>query len=204
MLDQETTESKNQKTRLFWCIYTTEKMLALRIGRSSTIRENDITVPSLTPEVLNDPFFNHSFFSQAFPVWIGMSTLQGRVYDEIYSPASLAQPASVRTARARALADETKRLMAVEDDLQIKCEDQVSRKLGNVLSQLCFRSERVTSLSMLTLIYRSIPPDKPGASVFCDECIATARQAVKEHEKSVEIFTSTENQSNYFLLYVNW
>ncbi|KAM6535521.1 hypothetical protein FALCPG4_005077 [Fusarium falciforme] len=141
MLDQETTESKNQKTRLFWCIYTTEKMLALRIGRSSTIREK-----------------RHYRPDQAFPVWIGMSTLQGRVYDEIYSPASLAQPASVRTARARALADETKRLMAVEDDLQIKCEDQVSRKLGNVLSQLCFRSERVTSLSMLTLIYRSIPP----------------------------------------------
>ncbi|KAH7271718.1 fungal-specific transcription factor domain-containing protein [Fusarium solani] len=204
MLDQETTESKNQKTRLFWCIYTTEKMLALRIGRSSTIRENDITVPSMTPEVLNNPFFSHSFFSQAFPIWIGMSTLQGRVYDEIYSPASLAQPASVRTARARALADETKRLMAVEDDLQIKCEDQVSRKLGTVLSQLCFRSERVTSLSMLTLIYRSIPPDKPGGSVFCDECIATARQAVKEHEKCVEIFTSTEKQSNYFLLYINW
>jgi hypothetical protein len=87
---------------------------------------------------------------------------------------------------------------------QIKCEDQVSRKLGTVLSQLCFRSERVTSLSMLTLIYRSIPPDKPGGSVFCDECIATARQAVKEHEKCVEIFTSTEKQSNYFLLYVNW
>jgi hypothetical protein len=119
MLDQETTESKNQKTRLFWCIYTTEKMLALRIGRSSTIRENDITVPSMTPEVLNNPFFSQSFFSQAFPIWIGMSTLQGRVYDEIYSPASLAQPASVRTARARALADETKRLMAVEDDLQV-------------------------------------------------------------------------------------
>ncbi|RSL97765.1 hypothetical protein CEP52_010718 [Fusarium oligoseptatum] len=204
MLDQETTEIKSQKTRLFWCIYTTEKMLALRIGRSSTIRENDITVPSMSPEVLNDPFFSHSFFSQAFPIWIGMSTLQGRVYDEIYSPASLAQPASVRTARARALAAETKRLMEVEDDLQVKCKDQVARKLGDVLSQLCFRSERVTSLSMLTLIYRSIPPDKPGASVFCDECIATARRAVREHEKCVEIFTSTEIQSNYFLLYVNW
>lgn len=73
----------------------------------------------MTPEVLNNPFFSQSFFSQAFPIWIGMSTLQGRVYDEIYSPASLAQPASVRTARARALADETKRLMAVEDDLQV-------------------------------------------------------------------------------------
>ncbi|KAJ4313470.1 hypothetical protein N0V84_009395 [Fusarium piperis] len=204
MLDQETTESKSQKTRLFWCIYTTEKMLALRIGRSSTIRENDITVPSMTPEVLNDPFFTHSFFSQAFPVWIGMSTLQGRVYDEIYSPASLAQPASVRTTRARALAAETKRLMEVENDLQFKCEDQVSRKLGSVMSQLCFRSERVTSLSMLTLIYRSIPPDKPGGSVFCDECIATARRAVREHEKCVEILTSTEKQSNYLLLYVNW
>ncbi|KAF5005920.1 hypothetical protein FDECE_7678 [Fusarium decemcellulare] len=198
-LHAESPEVKQQKTRLFWTIYTTEKMLALRIGRSSTIRENDITVPRMGYELSSEPFLN-----KMFPIWIGMSAIQGRIYEEIYSPISLAQPESVRTTRARTLADELRRLIEAEDDLKIRYSQETTRVLGTALSQLIWRAERVTALSMLTLIYRSIPPEKPGGSVFCDDCIATAREAVMEHEKCVNFLTDEKFLSSYFELYINW
>lgn len=113
----ETSELKNQKTRLFWSIYTIEKMLALRLGRSSTIRENDISVPRIGHE--NSP---HAFFNQISPIWIATSDLQGRVFDQLYSPGSLAQPGDVRTSKARALAEEAKRLLQAQDDIQVRGE----------------------------------------------------------------------------------
>jgi hypothetical protein len=100
---------------LFWSIYTIEKMLALRLGRSSTIRENDISVPKIGHE--NSP---HAIFNQISPIWIATSDLQGRVYDELYSPGSLAQPDDVRTSTARALAEEAKRLLHAQDDIQVR------------------------------------------------------------------------------------
>lgn len=116
-LQAETGESKSQKTRLFWSIYTIEKMLALRIGRSSTIRETDISVPKIGHE--NSP---HAIFNQISSIWIATSDLQGRVYDEIYSPGSLAQPEDVRTSRAYALAEEAKRLLQAQDEIQVRGE----------------------------------------------------------------------------------
>ncbi|KAF4465036.1 C6 transcription factor [Fusarium albosuccineum] len=198
-LHAESPEVKQQKTRLFWTIYATEKMLALRIGRSSTIRENDITVPRMGYEISSDPFLN-----KMFPIWIGMSAIQGRIYEDIYSPISLAQPESVRMTRARTLADELGKLIEAEDDLKIRYSQETTRVLGTALSQLIWRAERVTALSMLTLIYRSIPPEKPGGSVFCEDCIATAREAVMEHEKCVNFLTDEKFLSSYFELYINW
>ncbi|KAM0424825.1 hypothetical protein ACHAPT_009881 [Fusarium lateritium] len=198
-LHAETPETKSQKTRLFWSVYTAEKMLSLRIGRSSTIRENDITVPRMFQDVSHDPLF-----SQAFPIWIAISSLQGRIYDEIYCPVALEQPESVRTARARALAAEAEGLIRAEDNLKSTHPDRLSLALGSVMAQVCWYAERVAGLSMLTLIYRSIPPTEPGGSVFCKECIATAREAVKEHEKCVAFITSADLRANYLELYVNW
>lgn len=62
----------------------------------------------------------HTLVNELFPTWIQISDLQGRLYDEIYSPGSLAQPEAVRTAKARALADEAKRLLQVQDEIQVR------------------------------------------------------------------------------------
>lgn len=69
---------------------------------------------------------------------------------------------------------------------------------------LMWRAERVTGLSMLTLIYRSIPPDKSGGSVFSKECIDTARDALREHEKCLTFLVERELHSSYFEVYMSW
>lgn len=92
-------ETKREKLRLFWMIYLQEKGLSLRLGRSSTIRDSDVTVPSLAP----NPRADTAIFGQ-LQKWTELARIQGMVYDQIYSPAALIQPQAVRTARARRLA----------------------------------------------------------------------------------------------------
>ncbi|KAF4967224.1 hypothetical protein FSARC_5203 [Fusarium sarcochroum] len=198
-LRAETPDNKRQKNQLFWSIYTTEKMLALRIGRSSTIRENDITIPRVGPGLSCN-----GIFSEMCPLWIASSSLQGRIYDEIYSPGSLSQPESVRTSRAKALAEESKTLMQVQSEMQRKHVEQPPPEFSPSLVELMWRAERVCGLSTLTLIYRSISPGKDSSSVFCDECIDSARDALREHEKCISLLADDELQSTHYDLYVNW
>lgn len=105
----EGSETKGRKTRLFWVIYMLEKSLSLRLGRPSTIRDNDITIPLPGRESYSEGVVN--FVTAKF---IQTAQLQGRVYDEVYSPSALAQTGSTRTARAKALAVDVQRAHASE------------------------------------------------------------------------------------------
>lgn len=99
-------EERDRKRSLFWIIYTTEKMLSLRLGRSSTFRDQDITVTHPGAERLGG-----SGLAELAPGWISMASIQGRIYDDIYSPGALMQPLHIRTSRARTLAAELKATM---------------------------------------------------------------------------------------------
>lgn len=112
--EMEGPEEKAQKRNLFWTIYMTEKMLSLRLGRSSTFRDQDIT--------LNRPGMEHptrSFLGELAPGWIKIASIQGRIYDDIYSPGALMQPPHIRTSRARALAAELKTAMQYAQDIHV-------------------------------------------------------------------------------------
>ena len=102
----EGSEEKLQRQNLFWTIYMTEKMLSLRLGRSSTFRDQDITLSRLGGERSNG-----SCLTELNPGWVNMASIQGRIYDDIYSPRALMQPPQTRTSRARALAAELKAVM---------------------------------------------------------------------------------------------
>lgn len=142
-LRAETADAKRQKTRLFWSIYATEKMLALRLGRSSTIRENDITVPRVGHE--SSPY---ALLNEMSPIWIAVSDLQGRVYDEIFSPGSLAQPEDVRTARAIALANEAKRLLHAQEEIHVRT---TTRQLAAFTTNVANNRENILTRDLMSL-----------------------------------------------------
>jgi hypothetical protein len=101
-----------------------EKMLSLRLGRSSTFRDRDIT--------LDRPGLGHSkgtFLGELAPGWIGIASIQGRIYDDIYSPGALMQPLHIRTSRAQALATELKAIMQHAQDIHVS---QVSVMLSRI------------------------------------------------------------------------
>jgi hypothetical protein len=98
---QDPPEIKAVKIKLFWLLYVQEKALSLRLGRSSTIRDSDITIP--VPYV--DSLSEITYFSQLDRMK-DLAHLQGKIYDQLYSSGALAQPQDVRSTRARSLVAE--------------------------------------------------------------------------------------------------
>lgn len=78
--------------------------------------------------------------------------------------------------------------------------------LGPDFHEIARRSDRVIGLSMLTLVYRSIPPEKPSAfaSAFCQECIDAARETLAEHDRCVAAITRERGKTVFLETYINW
>jgi hypothetical protein len=153
--------------------------------------------------------------------WIKLSSIQGRVYKMLYSPAALAEPQASRTASAQSLAAETKSLyssemgedkvsfplLAIPDTLQKLRAGQSTtnsswRTTGGQQMELVFFSEEVLFLSMLTLILKALPPDDGSSTIFAAECINTARSGLERHQKFTE--TIGLDRGYYIDIYVNW
>ncbi|KAE8309902.1 hypothetical protein BDV41DRAFT_546384 [Aspergillus transmontanensis] len=192
-------EEKAQKRNLFSTIYVTEKMLSLRLGRSSTFRDQDITLNHFGMERPSG-----SFLAELSPNWINMASIQGRIYDDIYSPGALRQPPDIRTSRARALAAELRTAMQHAQDIHDHYEARKGHVLGLDYHEIARRSDRVIGLSMLTLIYRSIPPEKPSKSAFCQECIDAARDTLHEHDQCVAVIIKARGKTVFLEAYINW
>ncbi|CRK29983.1 hypothetical protein BN1708_005116, partial [Verticillium longisporum] len=183
-----------RKLRLFWAVYGSEKGLALRLGRSSSIRDSDITIPRPKQPTGPDLLIN-----KLTPLWTQGGALQGRLYDEIYSPGAFLQPQQVRYERARTLIDDLKSLREASEALEREIVSQAGPGGQSPLSELNWRADRIAYLSMLTLVYRSLPPTEPFISSFAADCISTARQALEEHEQCLKALSQTQTAKTSLL-----
>ncbi|KAF5489358.1 putative transcriptional regulatory protein [Colletotrichum siamense] len=190
-------ETKREKLKLFWMIYMHEKGLSLRLGRSSTIRDSDVTVPSLAP----NPRADTAIFGQ-LQKWTELARIQGMVYDQIYSPAALIQPQAVRTARARRLASVLEGFTSKTSPDELRYMQAMKDAVGDLFFEAFICTTRVTHLSLFCLIYRAIPAEPGEGTVFGKECIASARQALEEHEKCMSIIQKLDE--DFLETYVNW
>lgn len=90
----------NHKGVLFWAIYSLDKFLCLRLGRSSSLQDSDITVPlprGSRPSESAMDYFGHT---------IRLASLAGRIYEQLYCTNALSLPAETRQARVGKLAGE--------------------------------------------------------------------------------------------------
>ncbi|KAM0278373.1 hypothetical protein ACHAQH_005193 [Verticillium albo-atrum] len=195
----QSADTRLENLRLLWVVYMTDKMLSLRLGRSSTFRDSDITVPYLAADV--NPTWS---LNPVLPAWIEASAVNGRIYDDIYSPGALVQPQHVREARARALADELIRATHDVDDLVKKYYEARRSVFGEVIQKIFGHLEMVQVKSMLTLIYRAIPAEKSSGTRFCDECIIAARAALEEHATCVSLMAEHDSEPELLETFINW
>ncbi|KAL4815239.1 hypothetical protein BDW67DRAFT_164736 [Aspergillus spinulosporus] len=194
-------EERAKKSNMFWTIYMTEKTLSLRLGRLSTFRDQDITLPRPGTERPHG-----SFLAELVPGWVTIASIQGRIYDDIYSPGSLMQPPHTRASRAQALASELKTAIQHLQDIHNHYGASKAQALGPEFHEIARRSDRVIGLSMLTLVYRSIPPEKSSASAsaFCQECIDAARETLAEHDRCVAAIIRARGKTVFLETYINW
>lgn len=62
----------------------------------------------------------------------------------------------------------------------------------NIVEELYVRSDEVCRLSVLTLIYRAIPPPPDSPSTFIKECIETARLSLERHQTCTAMFREVD------------
>jgi hypothetical protein len=190
-------------TRLasFWFCYMQDKSLALRFGRTSVIRDLEITAPRC--------FGNMTDLSESWKhitaLWIQTGSILGDMYDHLYSPEALARPLEGRIETAKRLAERKKQLFRgleetsaalKRDDTMVTAPsvgDPTDRATRLMLVDMTVKSAEVNHLACLTLIYRALPASPGFPSSFNVECLDAARMAFKCHEECMEL--STDNFS---------
>lgn len=188
----------DKKAILFWFSYMLDRGLALRLGRAPTIQDFDVTLPRVIGQV-NAP----DMWKEVLRLWIAHADIQGQIYERLYSPSSLGHPVGQRVETARRLAGRLK--VIAEQALLIRSSEMGKLKPGGAegggswadarkatVMEMVMKSDQVSFLSSLTLVYRAIPAGVGGHgfSTFTPECIETARLAMQTHEECMKLMGS--------------
>ncbi|RYP52655.1 hypothetical protein DL768_002211 [Monosporascus sp. mg162] len=81
-MTSDSPELRERKISLFWFLYILDKSLCLRLGRASIIQDYDIAIPM--PD-FSSADRDHTGI-RMLHFWIKLSEVQGRVYEDLYSP----------------------------------------------------------------------------------------------------------------------
>ncbi|GAA4685841.1 hypothetical protein GCM10025794_23740 [Massilia kyonggiensis] len=102
-MSQFSDSEKVKALSLFLCVYCLDKSLSLRLGRASSIQDFDIIIT--IPEDLGGPRVDEPWRTM-YHLWVKTAEIQGKVYEQLYSPAALSRPERERLFCARQLASE--------------------------------------------------------------------------------------------------
>lgn len=188
----------DKKAILFWFSYMLDRGLALRLGRAPIIQDFDVTLPRVIGHVNAT-----DMWKEVLRLWIAHAAIQGQIYEELYSPTSLSRPVGRRVEAAQGLAAELKRIAeqaALLRTGEMRRHSSHHRPPGGdggwadarkvAVTEMVMKSDQVSFLSSLTLVYRAIPPGFAGPSTFTSECIETARLAMQTHEECMKLMGS--------------
>ncbi|KAI3329398.1 hypothetical protein HD806DRAFT_285119 [Xylariaceae sp. AK1471] len=182
-------DSETSQLNLFWMVFLLEKSLSLRLGRPSTLRDDEITSPvSSIPSVRR--------CSQT-------SSIQGKVYDQLYSPTGLARSDVERSGLAQALALEL-RGMINENRADWHHPHLPPGSEQDIMRPIYLKIELVMQLSLLTLILRAIPAPLGSPTTITDECATAAHEALATHQECMAAVTAFKNDQFMTNKYLHW
>ncbi|OJJ48964.1 hypothetical protein ASPZODRAFT_60720 [Penicilliopsis zonata CBS 506.65] len=181
------------KQRVFWSAYVLNRALSLRLGRASAIQDYDISIPnSFGAFSLSDRW------KEVYSLWVKLASIQGKVYELLYSPAALCQPEEDRVVYARRLAAEMNQAV-------MQPFEQLRPHLGHLdeIDTIFLTSDEISRLSVLTLIYRAIPPPAGSPGTFSADCVDTARAALHRFHESMRL-VARESDKLFQCSYMHW
>ncbi|KAI1627569.1 hypothetical protein EDD37DRAFT_266206 [Exophiala viscosa] len=175
-----------KKRVVFWIVYALDHSMALNLGRSPNLHDCDITVdrPRVPEELENS-------YGQVYMSWMDFAELQGQIYEQLYCPRAQRQTAEMRANLARALAQ---RVIDMKTRFSIDPDSIHSPEFG----EESILSMQIVFESTLTLVYRTIPPQPLPSGrqhhplKFCEEAIASARQALTMHKHAWNVLKDRE------------
>jgi hypothetical protein len=190
---KDSPETRARKINLFWFLYTMDKGLCLRLGRASCIQDYDIAVPMAS---LGNKE-NFAAGNGLLRFWCDFAGIQGRIYEELYSPRALRQPRASKAAKADLLVTDIKQMWSDHD------------RIGHIpgtpeeAHEVFMLGDEVTMSTTLTLVLRAVPP-ADGQTLSCSQdCIAAARQALQLHQTCAARFRDMSDR-HVFVEYLHW
>ncbi|KAF3396369.1 hypothetical protein F1880_007052 [Penicillium rolfsii] len=191
-MQNDPSELRHRKQDIFWSVYTIMNLLSLRSGRASVVQACDVDIPSPF-----ECFPSNGVWSMVCTLWARQAVIQNNIYTNLYSPAALKKPESERVIHARELAIEMQRDVLEPFDRILNGNWDISE-----VDYIYLRSDGVSRLAILTLIYRAIPAEPGSSSTFIPECIETARAALELHQ--ICIGSLKEASENLKCSYMHW
>ncbi|KAI8953772.1 fungal-specific transcription factor domain-containing protein [Xylaria longipes] len=181
--------SQEAQVNLFWMVFLLEKSLSLRLGRSSNFRDAEITTP--------------------LPSNIKMrrcaltSRIQGKIYDQLYSPTGLARFDVERGLMAQSLASELREIIS---ETKIACHNPVLAPGAEHDKMLAvyLKIELVRQLSLLTLILRAVPAAAGSPSTITDECAMAAHETLDLHQQAMAAIEDCKDDQFTMHRYLHW
>lgn len=117
-----------------------DKMLSLRLNRPSVIQDRDITIRFEKFEA-----DDYDGLAPIISKWVQMLSLQGKVYDLLYSPGALRQRETQRESQARALAADVQRVFDSKSPAEVCSPHKVERSM--LIRNMLLSSHRSAFLS---------------------------------------------------------
>ncbi|KFY26996.1 hypothetical protein V493_03750 [Pseudogymnoascus sp. VKM F-4281 (FW-2241)] len=180
------------KKLLFWGVHALDKAMSTRIGRTSIIQDCDIS--TTLPAYPVNPAYN-SWHAISL-CWIEFAKFQGRLFSELYTVSALSLPIATREAHARKLAAELHEWRRSSTQIPF-CHAFYPEDF-----QMALDSLEIVCYSILTIVYRAIPPSSnDGSQIFYTECVASARKALELHQLAASRFRSSDT---IWRGYIHW
>lgn len=139
---------RSQKRKLFWYVYSMDKSLAFNFGRSPTIQDYDVTTER---PIYSDDFRSKWGFS--FLGYIDLAKTQYDIYEQLFSAKAQQEPLPVRVHRVHEFAAKLSQIKTTT----LNQKDVIFRDTAREVVY----STDIGFSSILTLLYRVLPPDDP-------------------------------------------
>lgn len=190
---KDSVETRKRKINMFWFLYSMDKGLCLRLGRASCIQDYDIAVPM--PVLGSEE--NFSAGNGLVRFWCKLAGIQGRIYEDLYSPRALKQSKASRAAKADLLVTDIRQMWTEHD--QIGFIPGTPEETHEVF----MLGDKVTMSTTLTLVLRAVPSTDDQPLSCSQDCIAAARQALQLHRTCTAKFADMSDR-HVFSEYLHW
>ncbi|QMW30354.1 hypothetical protein G4B84_005689 [Aspergillus flavus NRRL3357] len=179
------------KRHVFWLLYTIDKNISLNLGFTSHFQDHDIDTDLFTPSD------HHQYRSWDLMTLVTaeFATIQGRVYDELYS---ISASRASDEKRLNAIEKLSVDLIAVRDKLL--AIDVSAGLYADSLHGMAACADFIT-YSVLTVIYRAETRPR-NAMAISSRCYEAATLALHSHLKCFTYFRG--RQTHKQIEYVHW
>ncbi|KAF0331204.1 C6 transcription factor [Colletotrichum asianum] len=177
--------STDMQESLFWSVYSLDKGLSLQLDRPPNIRDVDISF---------------SFDPNSQPRSIRLARIQGKAYEQLYSPQGLSRPVHERGHDAEVLATQLREMIR---DVHVDMENANNRdpdENEDPLRVLYLQCHLVCHTSLLTLILRAIPSVGSSPSGASD----VARLALEIHHQCMTSIRNCKSDPQIVNKYISW